>query len=155
MARSVFFDQLGLAVEDPLPDDESGRTVGEELLAVHRTYLPSLRPLLADVGIHGLAHITGGGLVDNLPRVLPEGCRAKLWEGSWPVPRVFDILERRGGVSRREMLRVFNMGVGMVAFVDSDAEGRILERLKSAGESPFVIGEVVAGDQGVGFESGG
>ena len=149
LARRIVFETAGLEVGDPWPDDPDGRTVGEVLLAPHRTYLPALRPLLADPGLHAMAHVTGGGLTDNVPRSLPEGCRAVIDRSSWEVPQLFRFLAERGGVGDREMLRVFNQGVGMVLIVAEERASSILEALRGAGESAWILGRVEAGSRGV------
>lgn len=153
LARRVFFDTLGLAVDDPLPG-EAGRTVGEELLAVHRSYLRELTPLLDHPGLHALAHITGGGLTDNLPRVLPKGTYAEVKLGTWEIPGVFHLLQEHGGVSSDEMLRVFNMGLGMVLVVGQDHLGEVLASLRAAGATGAIIGSVAKGRHGVVYDLG-
>src|SRR5690606_3403357 len=105
LARRVVFERMGLTPDDPFPEEEG--TVGEVLLRVHRSYLHALMPLLDEDRIHGLAHITGGGLVENLPRMLPTGLSARLRRDSWHVPAVFRVLQREGGVSEQEMFRAF------------------------------------------------
>jgi phosphoribosylformylglycinamidine cyclo-ligase len=115
LARSIAFDRLGLSVRDRV--DELGATVGEALLTPHRSYLPIVRPLLSSGAIKGMAHITGGGITDNLPRILPPGTEAVIRAGSWDVPPIFQWLERAGGVPREDMLRTFNMGVGLILVV--------------------------------------
>jgi phosphoribosylformylglycinamidine cyclo-ligase len=115
LARSIAFDRLGLSVRDRV--DELGATVGEALLTPHRSYLPIVRPLLSSGAIKGMAHITGGGITDNLPRILPPGTEAVIRAGSWDVPPIFQWLERAGGVLREDMLRTFNMGVGLLLVV--------------------------------------
>jgi phosphoribosylformylglycinamidine cyclo-ligase len=115
LARSIAFDRLGLSVRDRV--DELGATVGEALLTPHRSYLPIVRPLLSSGAIKGMAHITGGGITDNLPRILPPGTEAVIRAGSWDVPPIFQWLERAGGVPREDMLRTFNMGVGLLLVV--------------------------------------
>lgn len=144
LARRIVFDRLGLGIDEPIPDLEPERSVGDWLLDVHRSYLGAVRPLLGDDAVHALAHVTGGGLTDNLPRALPEGLSARVRTGSWEVPPLFRALERFGGVERREMLRVFNMGVGMVLVVAAESAGEIVAGLREAGEEPFALGEVVA-----------
>jgi phosphoribosylformylglycinamidine cyclo-ligase len=114
LARKILFDKMRLKIRSRLPG--STTTVGEELLRVHRNY----QPLLAKVPngmIKGLAHITGGGLVDNLPRILPKNCDALIETKSWRAPRIFQILQRNGDIDLAEMYQVFNMGIGMVAVV--------------------------------------
>ena len=151
LARRVFFDTLGLGVEDPLPGGD-GRSVGEELLAIHRSYLGVLEALLDHPGLHALAHITGGGLTDNLPRVLPRGTHAEVKLGTWEIPRVFYLLQEHGEVSTDEMLRVFNMGLGMVLVVGQDSLAEVLASLRAGGTSGAIIGSVAAGKQGVVYD---
>jgi phosphoribosylformylglycinamidine cyclo-ligase len=143
LARRIVFDAMGLSVDDELPG--TGRSVADELLAVHRSYLPALGPLLQEGRLRGLAHITGGGIPGNLPRVLPEGLGAVVDRAAWEVPAVFRTLQTGGKVDRYEMDRVFNMGVGMIAVVrpgDVDAVGA---RVREAGVSCWRIGSVEAG----------
>jgi len=152
LARRVLFDKLGLEIEDPLPSPAAGRTAGEELLTPHRSYLPSLRSLLDHSGLHAMAHITGGGLTDNLPRVLPDGIMAEIKVGSWEIPGIFDLLQEQGNVDSEEMFRVFNMGVGMVLVIESASAGEILRQLRQAGEKPFPMGTVQQGEAGVVYD---
>lgn len=144
LARKIVFDQMGLKAEDEMP--ELGRTVGEVLLDVHRSYLGVLWPLLEEGRIHALAHITGGGIPGNLPRVMPEGLGARVDRGSWTVPPLFRLLQRAGGVERDEMYRVFNMGVGMILVVGAGEADGVLADLKAAGEEAWVMGEVEPGE---------
>ncbi len=120
---------MKLALDDPFP--ETGQSVREVLLAVHRSYASALRPLLDTV--HALAHVTGGGIAGNLVRVLPPGVEAVVDAGSWPWPPLFRVLMRAGKVSRDEMRRVFNLGVGMIAVVGRDDVGEV-----RAGSKPVV-----------------
>jgi phosphoribosylformylglycinamidine cyclo-ligase len=144
LARQIVFDRLRLGVRDDVP--ELGTTVGAALLAPHRSYLPLLKPLLRDDAIKGMAHITGGGITDNLPRVLPSGTEAVVRLGTWDVPAVFRWLERAGAVPKADMLRTFNMGIGLVLVVADDDEGRVVASLRDAGEPDArVIGEVRQG----------
>jgi phosphoribosylformylglycinamidine cyclo-ligase len=141
LARQIVFDRLRLGVRDEVP--ELGTTVGAALLAPHRSYLPFLRPLLRDDVIKGMAHITGGGITDNLPRVLPSGTEAVVRLGTWDVPAVFRWLERAGAVPKPDMLRTFNMGIGLVLVVAADDPDRVIARLRDAGEPDArVIGEI-------------
>ncbi len=147
LARRVVFDRMGLSPDDAFPD--AGGSVADVLLRVHRSYLGSLAPLMEEGVIHALAHITGGGLVENVPRILPEGLAARVETASWEVPPVFRVLQRGGGIARDEMYRAFNMGVGMIAIVDrSDAEA-VLRRLRASGESAWIAGEIRAGSREV------
>ena len=144
LARRIVFDRLGLGVHDRVA--ELGMTVAQALLATHRSYLPLIRPLLAEGRIKGMAHITGGGITDNLPRVLPAGTEAVVRPGAWEVPAVFGWLEAAGGVPRADMLRTFNMGLGLIlAVAAGDADG-VLAALRAAGEPEArIIGEIAAG----------
>ena len=142
LARSIVFDRLRLAVDDRVP--ELGQTVAEALLAPHRSYLPLVRPLLDPPAIKAMAHITGGGITDNLPRVLPRGTDALVRLGSWSVLPIFEWLQRGGGVPREDMLRTFNMGLGLILVVAGADADRVIAALASAGERDArVIGEIV------------
>jgi phosphoribosylformylglycinamidine cyclo-ligase len=147
LARRLFFDRKRLKPDAVVP--ELGRTVGEALLAVHRSYLAPLRGLLPTHAILGMAHITGGGLTDNIPRILPKGVSARIDLGSWPVPPIFTYLQREGRIDRMEMLRTFNMGVGMVLVVPEHHEQDVLSHLKEAREPAWRIGEIVLGNRKV------
>ncbi len=144
LARRVLLDRMGLAVSDPFPGE--GATVGEVLLREHRSYLAAVSPLLARDLVHGLAHITGGGLLDNIPRILPDGLAARIDLGSWNVPNLFDVLQREGGVERDEMFRAFNMGVGMIAVVGPERADEVARSFTEAGETAWLAGEIVRGD---------
>lgn len=145
LARKIVFETAGLDVGDPWPGDS--RTVAEVLLATHRSYLPAIRPLLASGMIKGMAHITGGGITENLPRVLPEGLQARVDRSAWDVPPVFQWMQKTGGVPEDDMRRAFNMGIGLiVACAKTDADP-LLRAL--AQEQPKVIGEIAAGDPAV------
>jgi phosphoribosylformylglycinamidine cyclo-ligase len=128
LARKILFDKMRLKPSSPLPG--STITVGEELLRVHKNY----QPLLAEVSvgvIKGLAHITGGGLIDNLPRILPRNCDAVIETKSWRVPSIFQFLQKNGNVDCEEMYQVFNMGIGMVAIVAERNARRAMSILKA------------------------
>jgi len=154
LARRVFFDQMGLAPGDPIPGAEDGRPVGRILLDPHLSYLDSIGPLLGHPGLHALAHITGGGLTDNLPRVLPAKTHAFIRFGTWDVPDLFRQIQRHGEVEVEEMLRVFNMGVGMVLVVGRDHLGEVLAGLKKRKAPGFVLGSVQEGGSGVVYDLG-
>lgn len=143
LARKIVFEAMGLGVHDPMPD--MNESVADALLRVHKSYLRALSPLLAEDALHALAHITGGGVPGNLPRVLPEGLGARVDRGSWTPPALFQVLARGGRVEQGEMDRVFNMGVGMIAVVAPDAADRIVGGLSAAGERAWVLGEVERG----------
>ncbi len=144
LARHVFFERLGLAMGDRIPGLEDRRKLGAILLEPHVSYLPALRPLLGHPALHAMAHITGGGLTDNLPRILPEKTQAFVRVGSWQVPELFLALQEHGEVDVEEMFRVFNMGVGMVLVVDPAAAGEVLGLLASQKQKAMPIGTVQA-----------
>ncbi len=140
LARKVVFDAMGLTVDDRFPGSE--RSVGEVLLDVHRSYLAPLWPILETGTIRGLAHITGGGLPGNLPRILGTELGARVDLSSWEAPDVFRVLQEAGKVERDEMLRVFNMGVGMVVVTSPGDADSVLSTLRAGGLAPWVMGEV-------------
>jgi phosphoribosylformylglycinamidine cyclo-ligase len=137
LARKVLFEKVGLKMSSRIPGLK--RSLGEELLRVHKNYQPSLANVPSGL-IRGLAHITGGGLIDNLPRVLPPICDALIETKSWPVPPIFAFLEQHGKIDRSEMYQVFNMGIGMVAIVSEKDSGQARRMLKA-----FRIGTIVKG----------
>ena len=141
LARKVLFEACRFAVGTRLP--ELATTLGEALLAPHRGYLAALEPLLERDKIRALAHITGGGLPGNIPRVLPEDLGARIRRGSWEIPALFRLIQTAGGVSDQEMFRTFNMGVGMVIAVRPDDLHDVEHSLERRGETSFVIGSVV------------
>jgi phosphoribosylformylglycinamidine cyclo-ligase len=143
LARRIVFDRMGLGVDDAYPEEDA--SVADVLLRVHRSYLRPLQPLLSDGKIRGLAHVTGGGLVDNVPRILPSGVDARFRRATWTVPPVFRVLQREGGVEEGEMYRAFNMGVGMVAAVGPEDADGVVEALRAAGETAWIAGEAVPG----------
>src|SRR5436309_8953674 len=147
LARKIIFESMKLRVDAPFPETE--QTVGQVLLAVHRSYAAALRPVLGEV--HALAHITGGGIPGNLVRVLPAGSDAVVDAGSWPWPPLFRVLMRAGQVSLGEMRRVFNLGIGMIAVAGRDDAEAAIAAAKRAGSEAWVIGEVRAGTRGVKF----
>ena len=144
LARKVFFEEMGLKPEDRLKE-LGGRAVGDALLDPHLSYLKPLEPLLDARLVHAMAHLTGGGFYDNIPRVLPEGLDVVVKSGAWPVPPIFEVIEREGRVSFEEMHRVFNMGVGMAVFLAPADLGRAGEIWKAMGQRWFAIGNVKAG----------
>lgn len=154
LARRVFFETLALGASDPIPGAEDRRAVGRILLDPHLSYREAVGPLLGHPGLHALAHVTGGGLTDNLPRVLPTESHALVRFGAWEVPELFHLIQRHGAVDTEEMLRVFNMGVGMVLAVAADALGEILADLKRRGHPGSVLGSVQEGGSGVLYDLG-
>ena len=140
LARQVFFEKLGRKPDDTVKG--LGRSIADALLAPHLSYLPALDPLLAADLVHGMAHITGGGFYDNIPRVLPENVDVVIKAGAWPVLPVFEVIGREGSVSFEEMHRVFNMGIGMVVFVAPGDLASVAGTWKAAGQPWFAIGSV-------------
>lgn len=146
LARKVIFERMGLGINDPLPG--LGKSVAEELLTPTRIYVKSILNLLRDFPINGIAHITGGGLVENVPRILPNGCKALINGKSWEVPAVFRMLQDAGNITDNELFRTFNCGIGMVLAVPESEAEEILIRLSGLNETAYVIGEVVKCDVG-------
>ena len=147
LIRRIVFDVMKLRVSDPMPG--TGRLVADELLEPTRIYVRSIQTLLETIEVRGMAHVTGGGVTGNIPRVLPLGCRARLVRSTWSPPAVFDTLRQAGRVEDAEMFKTFNMGIGYVVIVgavEADAAARIL---RGAGEKVTRIGEIVAGERGV------
>ena len=147
LARKLFFEVAGYEPHTHLP--ELAMTAGAALLLPHLSYLQPLDGLLDEGVIKGLAHITGGGLTDNIPRILPEATAVKITPGSWPIPALFELLQRLGNVSASEMYRTFNMGIGMVIFCSSSDVETIETHLRARGEPCYAIGNVVAGNREV------
>jgi phosphoribosylformylglycinamidine cyclo-ligase len=153
LARRIAFDIAGLRVGSHVP--ELGVTIGEALLEPHRSYLPVIRPLLSSVLIKGMAHITGGGITDNLPRILPEGTSAVIDRGRWQVPAIFQWLQRTGDVPDEDMLRTFNMGIGLIVACEDAHADRVIDDLARAGEPAAArIGRVVSGTKGIEYRAG-
>jgi len=132
-----------------LEDEFDGSTLGQCLMAPTRIYVRATLALLAEIEVHAIAHITGGGLPENLPRVLPDGCRAVLQRDSWAMPPIFQWLQSNGNVDSAEMLRTFNCGVGMVFVVPAGSAESALDLLDRHGEQAWIIGEIVAGSPAV------
>lgn len=148
LARSALFEKAGLSVRDKMPGLNT--TIGEELIRPHRCYLNPVYPLIQDVeGLYAIAHITGGGLYDNLPRVMPSDVKAVIEKRSWTPMPIFQLIQATGDIPDQEMYRAFNMGIGMVLFVNRLAASAVVQRLHQAGESAAIIGEVQSGSQDV------
>jgi phosphoribosylformylglycinamidine cyclo-ligase len=141
LVRKICFDTLNLKIDDYVP--ELGKTLGEELLTPTRIYTETLLRLLKDLPIHALAHITGGGIAENLLRVIPSACSLVLYKDSWEVPPVFQFLQDAGRVDDAEMLQTFNNGLGMVAVVPAKAAQEVVDRLAAMNEKAWIVGEVV------------
>jgi len=147
LARKLFFEVAGYTASQHI--DELGCTAAGELLKPHRSYLSALDGLLESGTIKGLSHITGGGLLENIPRILPEGTGAEINAGSWPVLPVFDLLGRIGNVPESDMYRTFNMGIGMVVIASQSDADAVRKHLDQQGESHYDIGSIVEGKRSV------
>lgn len=147
LARRVLFDRMGLGLDSPL--SEVGASVADALLAVHRSYRASVVPVMDRV--HGIAHITGGGIAGNLARILPPGTAATVDSGSWELPPLFRILQQGGGLSTDEMREVFNLGVGLIAVLPPDAVDAAQRAAAADGVTTWLMGDVGRGDRTVRF----
>lgn len=150
LVREVFFGRCGFDGTEKLPE-LGGQTLFDALLEPTRIYVKALLPLVREGLAHGIAHVTGGGFVENLPRMLPEGLGISIVAGSWPMPAVFSALQSYGEIPAQEMYEIFNMGLGMVVAVDPGDAARVEQLLDEAGEPHYRVGQVVSGS-GVGFE---
>ncbi|WP_080145775.1 phosphoribosylformylglycinamidine cyclo-ligase [Marinilactibacillus piezotolerans] len=142
LVRKVFFEQNGYTLDTRF-DEQNGKTLGEVLLEPTKIYVSSVLPLIREQLIHGISHITGGGFVENLPRMLPEGLTAEIKKGTWKVPEIFNLLEKEGNLNSKEMYEIFNMGIGMVLAVSPELTEQVLNKLERTGEQGTVIGEVI------------
>jgi phosphoribosylformylglycinamidine cyclo-ligase len=151
LARKIAFDELKLNVDSHVPD--LGETIGQALLRPHRSYLPVIRPLLGRGLIKGMAHITGGGITDNLPRVLPPGTAARVVRTSWRVPAIFRWLGESGRVPEYDLRQALNMGIGLILVVAPNDVDAVRKGLLDAGEAnSVVIGDIISGDNKVQYE---
>ena len=141
LARKIFFERMGLGIDSSV--DGLERSLGEELLTPTRIYVKAILNLLRDFQIKGMAHITGGGIVENVPRVLPRFCQAVIEKNSWPKPPIFEIMMEAGNIEPLEMYRTFNYGIGMVLVVPEKEADEVMVRLSGLKENAFLIGEIV------------
>ena len=146
LARKLLFDTAGYGPNTLLP--EVGATAADALLSVHRSYLKPIRALMAIRRLHGAAHITGGGITDNTPRMLPPGLAAFISTQSWSVPPLFELLRRIGNIPEDDYRRTFNLGVGMILAIPLRGASKASATLEKLGESPFLIGRVIAHRRG-------
>jgi len=140
LVRKICFEHLKLGVDSHVP--ELGKTLGEELLTPTIIYSETIQSIIRDLPVKGLAHITGGGIMDNIIRVIPKACCIKIQKGSWDIPPVFGFLKEAGNVAEIEMMRTFNNGIGLIAVVPGESSQEVMERLNGMGEKAWVIGEV-------------
>ena len=129
--------------------EKLGKTIGEELLTPTKIYVKPLLKLIEEVGINTVSHITGGGFIENVPRMLPDGLTAVIHKGSWDILPVFDLMQEKSGIKERDMYNTCNMGIGMIVAVDADKKDAALACLKEAGETAYVLGELMSGEKGV------
>ena len=145
LARKALFEAAGYRVDTFCP--ELGRTIGEEMLVPTRIYVKTALDLRKGFDLKGIAHITGGGLPENVPRILPAGTAARIERNSWPVPPVFELIQKIGRVADDEMLRTFNLGLGMILVIPPQQVDACLARLAELGERAYLVGQVVAGNR--------
>ena len=141
LARKVLFERMRLKPGSRVKG--LGRNIGEELLVPTKIYVKPLLDLIKNFPVHGMAHITGGGITDNLPRMIPPGCKALVWRGAWPVPPIFEVIRQGGNVEEEEMLRTFNNGIGMILAVPAGEVKGVIARLKRWKEKAYPIGAIV------------
>lgn len=149
LARKICFEVAGLSCTDPMPG--TGRSVGEMLLEPHRSYAVVIQLLMRIVKVKGMAHITGGGITDNLPRSIPKGLGAEIDLSAWEIAPLFRFLQETGNVADLEMMRTFNMGMGFLVIVAKDEAEKALDALRQAVEEPVIIGHVVKGENAVSY----
>lgn len=151
LVRKLLLEQAGYSLQDRLPE-LGGEVLGDVLLTPTKLYVKPVLGLLEQVQVKGMAHITGGGFIENIPRVLPEGVNVEIDYGSWPILPIFELLQQKGKVSNRDMFTTFNMGVGLVIVVAAENAEAALAALQDAGETPYVIGRVTSGEGIVTFK---
>lgn len=148
LVRKVFDVEADGVLDEKL-DEYNGKTLGEVLLCPTKIYVKPILKLLDEVKVKSIAHITGGGFFENIPRALPNGIAAKISKANVQTPPIFDIIAKRGNIDSREMFNTFNMGVGMMVVVDAADAKRAVEILNAAGEDAYILGETVKSDEGV------
>jgi phosphoribosylformylglycinamidine cyclo-ligase len=146
LVRRIILDQLKMQPDSFI--HECNRTVAEELLEPTCIYVETVRKLLRQFQILGMAHITGGGLYDNIPRILPGACQAVIRKGTWEIPPIFDFLQDRGNISEEEMYHVFNRGIGYILIVESNESEEIIQLLSAMGQKAYLIGEIIPREEG-------
>lgn len=150
LVRKLLLEQCGYILHDTLPELDGAR-LGDVLLTPTKLYVKPVLALLEQVRVKGMAHITGGGFIENIPRVLPDNVNAEIDHGSWPILPIFELLQQKGDVSNRDMFTTFNMGIGLVIVVAKEDADKAVEALRAAGETPYVIGRITEGSREVKF----
>jgi phosphoribosylformylglycinamidine cyclo-ligase len=150
LVRKVLLEAAGYTVQDVLP--ELGKTLGDALLTPTRIYVKTVLALQKEFDLRGLAHITGGGITENTPRMLPKGAAALIRKGTWSIPPLFDLVQKKANVDDEEMYRDFNMGIGMVLVAPAKQADAVIKKARKLGEKAYRIGEVVKGKQVVKYE---
>jgi len=151
LVRKVLLEKSGYGVDDTLTELGNG-TLGEVLLTPTKIYAKTIKALMKDFDIRGMAHITGGGITENTPRMLPKGAQALIRKKTWDIPPIFKLLRKKSGVDDAEMYRAFNMGIGMVIVVPKKQMEAVIKKAEKLGEKAYPIGEIVKGRQGVKYE---
>lgn len=141
LVRKVCFEILKMEIDAYVP--ELDRTIGEELLTPTRIYSDLIQSVIRDLPVNGMAHITGGGIPDNIVRIIPNACQVQIKRGSWEIPPIFSFLQEKGNIPENEMMRTFNNGIGLIMVVPENSVQEIQERLQAMNEKAFVIGEIV------------
>ncbi|REE90589.1 phosphoribosylformylglycinamidine cyclo-ligase [Paenibacillus taihuensis] len=150
LVRRLLLDQAGYSLNDSLPELE-GKKLGDVVIEPTRIYVKSVLELINRVTVKGMAHITGGGFIENIPRVLPEGVNVDIEMGSWPIQPIFKLMQAQGSISDRDMFTTFNMGVGMVVVVGAEQAEEALRAAQELGEDAYIIGKVTSGNKIVTF----
>lgn len=143
LVRKVFFEKMGLTVDDYI--EELGETLGEALLRPTKIYTKVCNPVLENVEVHGIAHITGGGFFENIPRIIPEGLGVEITLGSWQVPALFQYIAKCANIAEEDLFGTFNMGIGLMMVVAPEDASQVMKLIEEAGEKPCVIGKIVEG----------
>ncbi|KHF32539.1 Phosphoribosylformylglycinamidine cyclo-ligase [Paenibacillus sp. P1XP2] len=149
LVRKLLLEQEGYSLQDSIP--ELGGTLGDALLAPTKIYVKPLLALLEQLPVKGMAHITGGGFIENIPRMLPDHVNVDIEYGSWPILPIFELMQRKGSISNRDMFTTFNMGIGLVLVVKAEDAEKAVGFLKEQGEEAYIIGKVTAGESIVTF----
>ncbi|MGG0821369.1 phosphoribosylformylglycinamidine cyclo-ligase [Paenibacillus turicensis] len=150
LVRKTLLEDHGYSLHDTIPE-LNNEVLGEVLLTPTKLYVKPVLALLEQVNVKGMAHITGGGFIENIPRVLPQGVNVNVDYGTWPILPIFSLLQQKGNVSNKDMFTTFNMGIGLVIVVAENEVDKALEVLTNAGETPYVIGKVTEGNREVSF----